>query len=126
MENHRLILPGHLNQFGYLFGGQLLAWVDEVAWIAATLEHPGCRFLTVGMDRVEFKRPVREGAIITLVATLAHRGHTSVGYDVRVRRQEGEELFSTLVSLVHVDEAGVKKPLEPTLKETVPEGDTLE
>lgn len=113
METHRLILPGHLNQYGYLFGGQLLSWVDEVAWIAASLDHPGCHFLTLAMDRVEFKRPVRKGTIITLKAELARRGHTSVGYEVSVYRQEGDEIFSTLVTLVRVDEKGHKQPLPP-------------
>jgi hypothetical protein len=29
MENHKLVLPEHLNQYGFLFGGNLLKWVDE-------------------------------------------------------------------------------------------------
>ena len=29
METHRLVLPEDLNQFGFLFGGRLLSWVDE-------------------------------------------------------------------------------------------------
>ena len=41
MENRRLVLPEHLNHFGFLFGGQLLRWVDGTAWIAASLDYPG-------------------------------------------------------------------------------------
>ena len=54
MENHRLVLPEHLNQFGFLFGGYLLKWVDEFAWMGASLEFPGCLVVTVGMDEVSF------------------------------------------------------------------------
>ena len=27
METHRLVLPGDLNHYGFLFGGRLLAWI---------------------------------------------------------------------------------------------------
>jgi acyl-CoA hydrolase len=42
MENHIPVLPGHLAQFGFLFSGNLLKWADEYAWIAASLDFPGC------------------------------------------------------------------------------------
>ena len=48
METYRLVLPEDLNQFGYLFGGRLLSWIDEACWIAASLDHPECRFVTIG------------------------------------------------------------------------------
>ena len=54
MNTHRLVLPGDLNQFGFLFGGQLLKWVDEASWIAASLEYPNCKFVTVGMEAVSY------------------------------------------------------------------------
>lgn len=28
METYKLVLPEHLNPYGYLFGGNLLKWVD--------------------------------------------------------------------------------------------------
>ncbi|MEZ5434576.1 MAG: hypothetical protein R3F31_26100 [Verrucomicrobiales bacterium] len=34
-----------------------------------------------------------------------------MGYEVSVFRQEGDEIFSTLVTLVRVDEKGHKQPL---------------
>ena len=68
MENHKLVLPEHLNQYGFLFGGHLLQWVDESAWIAATLDYPGYNFVTIGMDKVEFKKSVRQGTILKLYA----------------------------------------------------------
>jgi len=29
METHRLVLPSDLNHYGFLFGGRLLAWIDD-------------------------------------------------------------------------------------------------
>jgi acyl-CoA hydrolase len=113
MENHRLVLPGDLNQFGFLFGGKMLAWVDEASWIAASLDFPGCHFVTVAMDRVEFRQSVREGAILTIHSTLRHEGKTSVTYAVEVHGGESAEqpVFATNVTFVRVDEQGGKLPV---------------
>ena len=54
----------HLNHHGYLFGGTLLSWVDEFAWIFASLDFPGCSLVTVGMDQVSFKERVENGSIL--------------------------------------------------------------
>jgi acyl-CoA hydrolase len=116
MENHKLVLPEHLNHYGYLFGGNLLKWVDEYAWIAATLEHPGRKFVTIGMDRIEFRKSVREGAILRFQIDLARRGNTSVQYRVVVYADDpetGEEeaIFTTGVSFVCLDEQGQKRSI---------------
>lgn len=110
MENYKLVLPEHLNQYGFLFGGNLLMWVDEFAWIAATLAYPDCRFVTVGMDRVEFKRSVCEGTILRFTVQDPKPGRTSLTWSVRVWRDE-EEIFSTHVTLVCIDENGAKTAL---------------
>lgn len=110
MENHKLVLPEHLNHYGFLFGGYLLMWVDEIAWIAASLEHPDCLFVTVGMDKVEFKVSVRQGTILRFETKCIRTGNTSVTYSVVVKR-EHESIFSTDVSLVNVDDQGNKRPI---------------
>ena len=116
MENFRLVLPEHLNHFGYLFGGHMLLWVDEISWIAASLDYPGCRFVTIGMDRVEFRRPVREGAILRVAVERASAGRTSVQYTVNVFSDDiasgrEESVFSTHVTFVRLDEEGHKTRL---------------
>jgi acyl-CoA hydrolase len=111
MENHKLVLPEHLSHYGYLFGGYLLKWVDEYAWIAATLDYPGCNFVTVGLDEVEFKKSVKGGTILRFLVEEAKRGSTSVQYRVNVFRGQDDLIFSTHVTLVSIDEQGKKAPL---------------
>ena len=114
METHRLVLPADLNQYGFLFGGQLLSWVDEASWIAASLDYPDCQFVTVGMDKVEFRHSVREGTILSIQSERVEEGSTSVVYAVTVKRgrgADGESLFSTKITFVNVDAAGAKQPL---------------
>ena len=33
MTSYKLVRPGDLNHYGFLFGGKMLMWVDEVAWM---------------------------------------------------------------------------------------------
>ena len=111
MESHRLVLPEDLNQYGHLFGGRLLAWVDEASWIAASLEFPECRFVTIGMDRVEFRHGVKKGAILAIESSRVNIGTSSVQYEVIVRlgrAQENDVIFRTNITFVNVDAAGNK------------------
>ena len=113
MESHKLVRPEHLNHYGYLFGGYLLQWVDEAAYVAASLDYPGSNFVTVGMDRVEFKRSIRQGAILRFVVERARVGRTSVTYVVRAFvGADPEPVFSTRITFVALDAAGRKAPLQ--------------
>ena len=114
MENYRLVLPEDLNQFGHLFGGRLLAWVDEASWIAASLDYPLCRFVTVAMDEAIFRHSVKEGSILTIKSEKAREGTTSVTYKILVfrgRSEYTEPIFSTQVSFVNLTEEGEKTPI---------------
>lgn len=112
VNTHRLVLPGDLNQFGFLFGGQLLAWVDEASWIAASLEFPGCKFVTIGMDEVAFKKPVRAGQILAIESVLVERGTSSVAYEVTVTADKALTIFNTRVTFVNVSEDGEKQSIQ--------------
>lgn len=116
VENYKLVLPQHLNQYGYLFGGNLLQWADETAWIAASLDYPGCTFVTIAMDRVEFRKSVKEGAVLRMHVEKSRVGNTSVQYTVNIfswlsKTGSEEPVFSTNVTFVRVDEQGRKEPL---------------
>ncbi len=116
MESYKLVLPEHLNHGGFLFGGNMLKWTDEYAWIAATMEYPGCNFVTIGMEQVHFMQPVREGTILRFVADCNKIGRSSVHYTIQVYREsdlaKSENLiFSAVIAFVRLDESGNKLPL---------------
>ncbi|MFC1498561.1 acyl-CoA thioesterase [Verrucomicrobiota bacterium] len=115
-ENYKLVLPEHLNHYGFLFGGYLLKWVDEYAWIAASLDYPSCNFVTIGLDKVEFRQSVRGGTILNFVVEKVKQGNTSLQYMVKVFHGNSKEVndkpvFCTHVTFVSVDKEGKKKPL---------------
>lgn len=116
MENYKLVLPEHLNHYGYLFGGNLLKWVDEVSWIAASLDYPGSVLVTIGMDKVEFKKSIKEGSVLKFDINRSRIGTTSVQYSVQafcddIESGNTEEAFSTHITFVSLDDEGKKKPL---------------
>jgi len=113
METHRLVLPGDLNHYGFLFGGRLLAWIDEASWIAASLDYPHCQFVTVAMDTVEFHHSVRDGTILKISSSRTREGNTSATYAVSVidERAGHSPIFSTQVTFVSVDDSGKKRSI---------------
>ncbi|MFP4167809.1 MAG: acyl-CoA thioesterase [Desulfonatronovibrionaceae bacterium] len=113
MDNFTLVRPGHLNHHGYLFGGMMLKWVDEFAWLAASKEFRGCRLVTVAMDEIRFRKPVLSGSILRFNIQKRDKGRSSVTYQVDVYSDEpgGDQekwVFATSVTFVRVDESGNK------------------
>ena len=92
----------------------MLSWVDEACWIAASLDYPDCRFVTVGMDKVEFTHGVDEGVILEIDCEETKKGKTSITYTVNVSRgrgDNGESIFSTQITFVNVDVEGHKRSI---------------
>lgn len=113
MDNFNLVRPEHLNHHGSLFGGQLLSWIDECAWMAAAREFPEYSFVTRAMDKIEFRHAVKNGSILRFNSQNIRTGKSSVTYLVEVYeddRTAGPEVlaFSTTVTFVAVDENGNK------------------
>ena len=116
MINHKLVLPEHLNHYGYLFGGYLLQWVDEYGYITANLDNPGHRFVTIALDNVIFKKVIRLGSILKFDIKSIREGNTSVTYNVKVFSDSiesgSEELvFETNITFVNIDEEGNKEAI---------------
>jgi acyl-CoA hydrolase len=118
MTTFKLVMPEHLNHYGFLFGGNLLKWVDEVAWMAASIDYPACHMVTIAMNRVEFRKTAGDGAILRFEVQRVHVGHSSVTYEVHVFRRalhadSEEPIFSTAITFVRVDDQGRKTSLPP-------------
>lgn len=116
MQFKALVRPEHLNQHGKLFGGYMLRWVDEYAYIAALEDYPRARFVTRAIEAASFTRGVDCGALLTFDVTRLRSGTSSVTYRVNVSArnmgsENSVEVFNTCVTLCAIDEAGKKTPL---------------
>ncbi|MBN1797471.1 MAG: acyl-CoA thioesterase [Spirochaetales bacterium] len=121
MDTFTLVRPEHLNHHGYLFGGQLLKWVDEFAWLVAARDYPYEMLVTRAMDSIEFKTKVENGSILRFHTLPGRKGSTSITYSINVfavapRKSREEHVFSTDITLVCIDDKGRKKLL-PSKKE---------
>lgn len=117
MKNYKLVLPEHLNHYGYLFGGYLLHWVDEYGYITANLDFPGHRFVTIALDNVIFKKNIMLGSVLMFDINRSNLGNTSVSYNVKVysdsiKSREEELVFENRITFVNVDEAGKKQKIQ--------------
>ncbi len=78
-----LMMPNQVNHFGNIFGGEILSMVDRAAAVAA-IRHAGRPCVTVSIDRVDFKEPVRSGELVTCSARVNYVGATSMEVGVEV------------------------------------------
>ncbi|MGK0375338.1 MAG: acyl-CoA hydrolase [Arenicella sp.] len=113
MQHYKIVLPADLNDYGSLFGGTLLKWVDEIAYIRVSLDFPGQAFVTIGLDHVEFKNPIGQGQILRFQCSKTRIGNTSVTYNVKVygaryNTESEATLFESNISFVCVDKSGTK------------------
>lgn len=119
MDHHQLVLPEFLNDQGNLFGGYLLKWIDEFAYITVNLDYPGNRFVTIGLNNVVFKHAIKKGQILRFEVNQTRLGNSSVEYLVQVfgEREVSERnliLFETKITFVNVDEQDQKQTIART------------
>ena len=113
LNTYCFVRPEHLSHQGFLFGGQLLKWIDEYTWLAAARDFPGTILVTRAMDNIQFKKRVCNGAILRFDIRSGKKGTTSVTYTAEVyassQSSRDETLvFSTHITFVALNEEGEK------------------
>ena len=115
-----VMMPADTNPHGTIFGGVVLSYLDLAGSVAAQHEireakWPRQQTVLVGMDRVEFHRPVLVGDIVSFWATLKRIGRTSITVHVDVEADRKGELVQvteadvTYVTVELID--GVRRPV---------------
>ena len=122
VEVAHLVLPSHANALGTIFGGQLMAWCDLAAAIAAS-RHSRQVCVTASMDELAFMAPIRIGDIVILQATVNFVGKTSMEVGVRVESEDplsGKRTYAatSYLTFVAVDEKGQPTAVPPLQPET--------
>ena len=113
MKQHKLVLQSHLNHYGFLFGGEMLKWIDTVGYVAVNIEFPGHEFVTVGLNQVVFHRSIPLGSILEFDTKLLQKGITSATFniDVFLCNRDYELVFTTEITFVSIDKDGHKMPI---------------
>jgi len=106
-------MPKDTNQYGTIFGGVILSSIDQAGFVEAR-RHGVHRWVTVALDRVEFKQPVQLGDVVSFYTTTTRLGTRSVTVKVEVEAERyttGATVSVTeaSITLVSVDAEG--KPI---------------
>ncbi len=103
-------MPRDTNQYGTIFGGVILSYIDQAGFVEAR-RNGGHKWVTVALDRVEFKQPVHLGDIVAFHTCTMRAGTTSVTVKVEVEAERylgGEVVPVTeaTITLVNVGDDG--------------------
>ena len=117
-----LVMPHMQNVLGDLFGGHLLAMVDQAAAVAA-IRHAGGPAVTASFDRVDFKERIPVGALVTCHATVDYVGNSSMDVSVEVYSEnvasgERRHTHTARVVFVAIDDQGQPRRVPRLVPET--------
>ena len=117
----RQVFPPDTNHHGTLFGGKLMAYIDETAAIAATKLARG-PVVTASTDSVDFINPIRIGDVVTLEAMVSWTGRSSMEIFLKITAENlltRERYIAALSFLTFVALGENGKPTE--IPSVVPE-----
>ena len=109
-----LAMPTDTNPGGSIFGGWIMSLMDMAGKMSATTIAGG-RVVTVAVDRIVFREPVKVGDVVCCYTEPLRTGRSSVTLSIEVwalRQGQGDRIKVThaVFTFVAVDEAGRPRP----------------
>lgn len=118
----QLMHPEHANLLGNVHGGWIMKLVDEAGALAC-MRHAQKKVVTVAIDSMTFRQPIRIGDLIILNAEVTYAGRTSLEAEVQVLAENpitGNQTHTNTAYLVYValDDEGKPTSVPPLQPET--------
>lgn len=109
-EISMLVMPHMANVLGDLFGGNLMALVDQAAAIAA-IRHSGSRVVTASIHQFDFRERIPIGSLVTCQSMVDYVGNSSMDITVQVYAEtpstgERRNTHTGHVVFVSIDDEG--------------------
>lgn len=121
VEIAHIVRPTDLNSAKRLFGGTLMAWIDETAVIVAK-RHAMMNVTTASVDNLSFLSAARMRDVIVIIGKITYVGTTSMEVKVEsfVEHINGErELVNrAYITMVGLDDDGVPAKIPELILET--------
>ncbi|MCE7794932.1 acyl-CoA thioesterase [Sphingobium sufflavum] len=110
-------MPSDINSNGHIFGGWVLSQMDIAGGILAGRIADG-PVATVAIETMKFIAPILVRDLVSLYATVARRGRTSVAINIEVMAERAGvnhpiPLTSAIFTFVAIDEQARPRPLPP-------------
>src|SRR3989338_6436063 len=121
-EMSQLMMPQNANMFGTVYGGTILSIADSVAYVCAS-RHAGPSCVTVSVDQVDFRHPIRIGELVNFKASVNYVGRTSMEVGIRIEAEnlktgKKRHTNSCYITMVSLDESGKPTPVPRLICET--------
>ncbi|WKZ38051.1 MAG: acyl-CoA thioesterase [Anaerolineales bacterium] len=100
----QLMQPEHANNLGNVHGGWIMKLVDEAGALAC-MRHAQRRVVTVAVDSLVFREPIKIGDLVILNAEVTYTGRTSMEAEVQVNAENpitGMRTHTNTAYLVYV------------------------
>ena len=111
-HTRKWVKPEDLNPNGSLFGGKLLAWLDEELALYSIIQLENRRIVTKHMSEINFRSSARQGDIVEIGIDVVKFGASSLVLKCEVRNMMTREKIITIdnITMVNLDEEGKSKP----------------
>ena len=111
-HTRKWVKPEDLNPNATLFGGRLLAWVDEEIALYTNIQLDNPRIVTKHMSEINFRSSARQGDIVEIGIEVASFGRTSITLRCEVRNIMTRETIITInsITMVSLDANGRPSP----------------
>jgi acyl-CoA hydrolase len=111
-HTRKWVKPEDLNANGTLFGGQLLAWIDEEAALYSIVQLENPKVVTKYMSEINFMSAAKQGDIIEIGIDVVKFGNSSLVLKCVVRNMMTRDIIITIdnITMVNLDEDGKSKP----------------
>jgi len=120
-HTRKLVKPEDLNANKTLFGGKVLAWVDEEAVLYSIIQLENKRIVTKYMSEINFMSTAVQGDIVEIGVEVVKFGKTSLNLNCEVRNKMTHDTIVTVdnIIMVNLGEDGKPKPHGKTKVEFV-------
>lgn len=107
-HSRKWVKPEDLNPNQTLFGGKLLAWIDEEAALYSIIQLENERVVTKHMSEINFISSAKQGDIIEIGIDVIKFGKTSITLKCEVRNIMTKETIITVnsITMVNLDSFG--------------------
>lgn len=111
-HTRKWVKPEDLNANETLFGGRLLAWIDEEAALYSIIQLENKRVVTKYMSEINFMSSAVKGDIVEIGIEVVKFGKSSLNLNCEVRNKMTLETIVTVdnIIMVNLDENGKSKP----------------
>jgi len=101
-QTRKWVKPEDLNPNGTLFGGKLLAWIDEEVALYSIIQLENYRVVTKHMSEINFRSSAEQGDIIEIGMEVIKFGNTSITLKCEVRNIMTRATIITIDSITMV------------------------